>query len=338
MGITSVGRVTWQSTSGGVVTVGGAAVMYPLAARAQEVALPVIGFVGSGSPEAFWILLAALRQGLKDTGFVEPRNCRIEFYRAFDQFDRLPALATKLVGQNPAVIITAGGLQPALAAKAATSTIPIVFASVSDPVENGLVASLNRPGGNMTGVNALLKEVNAKRMELLRELVPHAELIGIVANPSRADASKVISEIEVAARALGQRILVARAATPFDIDVAIAELVQKRIGALLIASDPLFTSQREKLVALSVQNSLPSSLHIREFPVAGGLMSYGASLTDAFRQVGVYTGKILKGAKPADLPVMQAVKIEFVINLRTAKTLGLDIPPKLLALADEVVE
>jgi putative ABC transport system substrate-binding protein len=204
-----------------ITLLGGAAAAWPLAAGVQQPAIPVIGFLGSASPETYSVFLAALRQGLNDAGFVEPRNCRIEFRWAFDQFDRLPALAVELVGKKPAVIVTAGGLQPALAAKAATASIPIVFASVSDPVELGLVASLNRPGGNITGVDAFLKEVSAKRLELLRELVPHAEVIGVLANPARADASKVTSDIEIAARVLGQKIAVAQAATARDIDAAI---------------------------------------------------------------------------------------------------------------------
>jgi putative ABC transport system substrate-binding protein len=300
--------------------------------------MPVIGFLASASPETYSVFLAAFRQGLNDTGLIESRNCKIEYRWARDRFDRLPALAVELVDVKPAVIVTAGGLQPALAAKAATSTIPIVFASVSDPVEIGLVASVNRPGGNMTGVDALLKEVNAKRLELLRDLVPKAEVIGVLTNPIRADASKVTTDIEVAARALGQKIVVAGAGNAQDIDGAIAELVRQRIGALFIASDSLFSSQREKLVALSARHSLPSTFNIREFSVAGGLMSYGARIADSYRQAGVYTGRIIKGERPADLPVIQPTKFEFVINLKTAKALGVTIPDKLLALADEVIE
>jgi putative tryptophan/tyrosine transport system substrate-binding protein len=314
------------------------AAAWPLGARAQQPAMPVVGFLGSASPETYSVFLAALRQGLSDVGFVEPRSFRIEFRWARDQFDRLPALAAELVRQKPAVIVTAGGLQPALAAKAATASIPIVFASVSDPVEHGLVASLNRPGGNITGVDALLKDVNAKRLELLCEVVPHAEVIGVLANPARADASKVTGDIEVAARALGQKIIVAQAATARDIDSAIAELVRQKIGALLIASDALFSSQREKLAALAAQNSLPSSFNLREAAVAGILMSYGPRVAESYRQAGLYAGRIIKGERPADLPVVQPTKFELVINLKTAKALGLEIPAKLLALADEVIE
>jgi putative ABC transport system substrate-binding protein len=275
---------------------------------------------------------------LSDAGLVELRNYRIEFRWAFDQFDRLPALAAELVGQKPAVIVTAGGLQPALAAKSATATIPIVFASVSDPVELGLVASFNRPGGNVTGVDALLRDVNAKRLELMRQMVPQAELIGVLANPARADARKVTGDIEAAARALGQKVTVAQAGSADEIDGAIAELVKQRIGALLIASDSLFSSQREKLAALAARNSMPSSFNIREFAVAGGLMSYGASLADSYRQAGLYAGRILKGERPADLPVVQPTKFELMLNLKTAKALGLTIPDKIMALADEVIE
>jgi putative ABC transport system substrate-binding protein len=324
-----------------ITLLGGAAVTslaWPLAARAQQPTLPVIGFLGSASPETYSTFLAAFRQGLNDAGFVEPQNCRIEFRWARDQFDLLPALAAELVNRKPAVIVTAGGVQSASAAKAATSTIPIVFASVSDPVGAGLVARLNRPGGNMTGVDALLAVLNAKRLELLRELMPHAEVIGVLANPNRTDASKQIGDMEAAARALGQKIVVAWAGTALDIDVAIAKLVQQRIGALLIAADPLFSSQREKLVALAAQNSLPSSFNVREFAVAGGLMSYGTRLADSYRQAGAYAGRIIKGERPAELPVVQPTKFELVINLKTAKALGLDVPDKLLALADEVIE
>jgi len=322
-----------------ITLLGGAAapsLLRPLAARAQQVS--VVGFLGSASPETYSAFLTALRQGLSDAGLVELRNYRIEFRWAFDQFDRLPALAAELVGQKPAVIVTAGGLQPALAAKSATATIPIVFASVSDPVELGLVASLNRPGGNVTGVDALLRDVNAKRLELMRQMVPQAELIGVLANPARADARKVTGDIEAAARALGQKVTVAQAGSADEIDGAIAELVKQRIGALLIASDSLFSSQREKLAALAARNSMPSSFNIREFAVAGGLMSYGASLADSYRQAGFYAGRILKGERPADLPVVQPTKFELVLNLKTAKALGLTIPDKVMALADEVIE
>jgi putative tryptophan/tyrosine transport system substrate-binding protein len=320
------------------ITLLGGAAAWPFAARAEQPAIPVIGFLGSASPETYSVFLAALREGLNDAGFVEPRNCRIEFRWARDQFDRLPALAAELVGQKPAVIVTAGGLQPALAAKAATSSIPIVFASVSDPVELGLVASLNRPGGNITGVDALLKDVNAKRLELLREVVPHAEVIGVLVNPVRADASKVTGDIEVAARALGQKIIVAQAASARDIDAAIAELAGAKIGALLIASDALFSSQREKLAALAARNSLPSSFNLREAAVAGVLMSYGPKVADSYRQAGLYTGRIIKGERPADLPVVQPTRFELVINLKTAKALGLTIPESFLLRADEVIE
>jgi putative tryptophan/tyrosine transport system substrate-binding protein len=300
----------------------GSAAAWPLAARAQQV--PVIGFLSSASPETYSVFLAALRQGLSDAGFVEPRNCRLELRWAFDQFDRLPALAAELVGQKPAVIVTAGGLQPALAAKAATASIPIVFASVSDPVEIGLVASLNRPGGNVTGVDALLKEVNAKRLELLRAVVPQAEVIGVLVNPARADARKVTSDIETAARALGQKVTVARAASADDIDAAIADLVRQRIGALMIASDALFSSQRERLAALAARYSLPASFNLREAAAAGVLMSYGPRVSDSYRQAGLYAGRILKGERPADLPVVQPTKFELVINLKTAKALVRD--------------
>jgi putative tryptophan/tyrosine transport system substrate-binding protein len=320
------------------ITLLGAAAAWPLAAREQQPAMPMIGFLGSASPETYSVFLAALRQGLSDAGFIEPQNCKIEFRWAFDRFDRLPVLAAELVDQKPVVMVTAGGLQPALAAKAATASIPIVFASVSDPVEHGLVASLNRPGGNITGVDALLKDVNAKRLELLREVVPHAEVIGVLANPVRADASKVTGDIEVAARGLGQKIIVARAATAHDIDSAIAELVREKIGALLIASDALFSSQRDKLAALAAKNSLPASFNLREAAIAGVLMSYGPRVADSYRQAGLYAGRIIKGERPADLPVVQPTKFEFVINLKTAKALGLNVPDKLLALADEVIE
>jgi putative ABC transport system substrate-binding protein len=316
---------------------GGVAIGCPLAAHAQR-AVPVIGFLSSGSPETYSNLLTAFRQGLDEAGFIEPQNVKIEFRWARDQLDRLPALAAELAGQNPTLIIASGGIQSASAAKAATSAIPIVFTAVSDPVRLGLVASLNRPGGNVTGINALTAELDAKRLQLLRELVPSAEVIGVLINPTRPDAGLQIEDIKAAARSLGQTIVIAGAGNPRDIKVAIEELAEKRIGALLVAADPLFLSQRERLIAVTVQKSLPSCFQFRDFAVAGGLMSYGSRLTESYRQAGIYAGRILKGEKPADLPVQQPTKFELAINLKTAKAIGLTIPESFLLRADVVIE
>jgi putative tryptophan/tyrosine transport system substrate-binding protein len=317
---------------------GGTAAMWPLAARAQQAALPVIGFISGGSADGFAPLAAAFRHGLSEAGYVEGRNVAIEFRWAEGQNDRLPALAADLVARQVAVI-AAGGISSALAAKAATTTIPIVFQAGSDPVQTGLVASLNRPGGNITGVSNFTAVLAAKVLEMLRELVPNSAVTAVLVNPTTQNlAESIAKDMQAAGRALGQQIHILNASTGDEIDAAIATLSQLRAGALVIGGDPLFTSRRVQLAILAARYGTPAIYSAREFPAAGGLMSYGANLTDTYRQTGVYTGKVLKGAKPADLPVLQPAKFELVINLRTAKVLGVNVPGKLLALADEVIE
>jgi putative tryptophan/tyrosine transport system substrate-binding protein len=321
-----------------IKSIGGAAAAWPLAARAQQPAMPVIGFLSARSPSEAASVLAAFRQGLGDTGYFEGKNVTIEYRWAEGRYDRLPALAAELVRRQVAVIASTGGDPAAQAAKAATATIPIAFVSGSDPVKVGLVASLNRPGGNITGVHMLLLGMGAKRLGLLHELVPAANPIGVLANPSFADARTQLKDVEDAAKTLGLELLVLKASTELEIDAAFNQLAQRRIGAVLIGSDPFFTDRRGQLAALTLRHGVPAMFDLRENAVAGGLMSYGASLIDGYRQGGIYTGRILKGEKPADLPVMQSTKFDFVINLTTAKVLGLTIPPGILAIADEVIE
>ena len=323
-----------------ITMLGGAAassLSWPLAARAQQPAMPVIGFLSSRSPadEQF---VAAFGQGLNEAGFVERRNVTIEYRWAENQLDRLPALAAELARRQVAVILAVGGSAPALAAKAATSTIPVVFIIGGDPVKLGLVASLNRPGGNVTGVTILSGALTAKRLELLRELVPGSGVVACLVNPSSPEIETQLTDIRAASRTFGQEIPVLNASNERDIDAAFATLVRQQIGGLLVANDGFFVGRREQLVALAARHAIPAMYFLREFASAGGLMSYGNSLADAYRQVGTYAGRILKGAKPADLPVEQAVKIELVINLKTAKALGLDVPTALLLRANEVIE
>ena len=318
-----------------LATLGGAAAAWPLGARAQQAAIPVIGYLNFGSPESDASRLTGLRRGLSESGYVEGRNLVIEYRWAGNQADRLPALAADLVQLRVAVIVSPGTL-PALAAKAATTSIPIVFGVGNDPVQLGLVASLNRPGGNLTGINAFAVELGAKGLALLHELMPSTATIGFLENPNNPIFET--RDVLAAAPVLGLMVEILKARTDREIEAAFLSLVQTRTGALLVGGDVFFNNRIEQIVALAARHAIPTMYHYREFVVAGGLISYGSSLMDAYREVGLYTARILKGEKPADLPVIQATKLELIINLKTAKALGLQIPDRLLALADEVIE
>ena len=317
---------------------GGAAGAWPLAARAQQQTMPVIGFLNSASPATYSHLLDAFRQGLKDSGFSEGENVAIEYRWAENEFDQLPSLARELVRRQVAVIAATGGIHSALAAKAATSTIPIVFNIGDDPVRLGLVASLARPGGNVTGVNNFIYELVAKRLTLLRELVPSAIRVAVLVNPGNAQTETTLRDVEAAARQAGLQIQVAKASTAREIDAAFAALARDRVDALFVPPDPLFISRRIQIVQLAARHVVPATYPVRDFAEAGGLMSYGTNTADAWRQTGVYTGRILKGAKPAELPVLQPTKFELIINAQTARMLDLTVPPSVFATADEVIE
>jgi putative ABC transport system substrate-binding protein len=320
------------------ITLLGGAAAWPLAANAQQPAMPVIGFLGNESPEIFAGRLRAFRQGLDEAGFVDRRNVAIEFRWARGEYDQLSVLAADLVRQSVTVMV-ATTTPAVLAAKAATTTIPVVFLTGGDPVEMGLVASLNRPGGNLTGVSNLTVEIGAKQMELLHELVPAATLIALLVNPANPVLADTLSRnLQTAARAMRQQILVVSASTESDFDTVFTTLVEQRVGALVVGNDPFFNARLDKLVVLAARHAVPAIYPYREFAAAGGLMSYGSNLADPYRLVGVHTGRILRGEKPADMPVQLVTKIELVINLKAARALGITFPITLLGRADEVIE
>ena len=314
----------------------GGAAAWPLAARAQQATVPLVAFLNSGSPDGYAPMVAAFHQGLKETGFVGGQNVAVEYRWAGGQYDRVPAMALELLGRQVAVIVA--NTPGVLAIKPAITTIPIVFTTASDPVQIGLVASLSRPGGNVTGVTQLHIEIMPKRLELAHELVPTATIIGVLVNPTNSLTEVLLRDLQVAARILGVQLSVLLAATDSDFHTVFATLVQQRVAALVLSTDTFFVSRAEQLGALALRNAVPAILQDSSFVAAGGLMSYGGSTPESYRLAGVYTGRILKGEKPADLPVQQPTKFELVINLKTAKTLSLEIPPNLLALADEVIE
>ena len=318
-----------------ITLLGGAAAAWPLAARAQQAAMPLVGYVSSASADASY--MAAFRQGLADLGHTEGRNAAIEFRWADGKFERLPALLADLI-QRRVAVIAVGGITSGLAAKAATTTIPIVFLAADDPVKFGLVTSLNRPGGNATGLNLLTSELTTKRLELIRDLVPTASAVAVLVNPRSPESEPQTRDIERVAGAVGQQIRILNASSDRDIDAAFATLVKPRDAALLVTNDALFDSSRDQIVALAASRAIPTIYDRRAYADAGGLMSYGTHYLDGHRRLGIYTAKILNGAKPADLPVEQSTKFELVINLKTAKALGLEVPPTLLARADEVIE
>jgi len=322
-----------------ITLLGGAAVVWPLTARAQQPAMPVVGFIRDGSADGSARFVAAFRKGLNENGYVDGQNVTVEYHWLEGQYDRLPALITDLVRRQVAVIATPGFTPAALAAKAATATIPIVFGVTQDPVQLGLVASLARPGGNATGINFFANEVVAKRLRLLHDSVPKAVRVALLINPANGpSAESTLRAVQEAAPTIGLQIQILNASTIGEIDAAFATLAHERPDALFVAGDAFFTSRRVQFATLTTRDRIPAAYGQRDFVAAGGLMSYGTDLADMFHQVGVYTGSILKGAKPADLPVLQSTKFEFVINLQTARTLGIEVPPGVLSIADEVIE
>jgi putative ABC transport system substrate-binding protein len=320
-----------------IALLGGAAAAWPLAAHAQQ-PMPVIGFLHSASPAPFTPFVGAFRRALAETGYVEGRSVGIEYRWAEGQYDRLPAMAADLVGRQVAVIVSAGGIVSALAAKAATSTTPIIFSSGEDPLAAGLVTSLNRPGGNATGIYLFIGGLDPKKLGLLSELVPQAQLIAALYNPTRAETRERELSTQEAARAIGRKTHTLYASTESEIDAAFATVTEIKAGALIVGADAFLNSRRDQIVALAARHAIPAIYEGRAFVEAGGLMSYGTSLMDGYRQIGIYTGRVLKGDRPADLPVVQSVKFEFVMNFKTAKALGLEVPLKLHQLADEVIE
>jgi ABC-type uncharacterized transport system substrate-binding protein len=320
------------------ITLLGGAAAWPVAARAQQTAMPVVGFLGGPSAAPYERYIAAVHQGLKEAGFIEQRNVAMEYRWADGQYDRLPALAAELASRRVAVIIPIGGAPATLAAKAATSTIPIVFNLGADPIQLGLVSNLSRPGGNITGIAMMTLEVERKRLELLHELAAGSSSIAVLLNPSNDQTQAQETDAQTAARFINRQILVLKARTEDEINAAFAELARERIGALLVGADAFFNSQVTLIVVLAARHAVPTIYPFKSYVDAGGLMSYGSSLLDAYRQTGVYAGRVLKGEKPADLPIVQPTKFELVINLKIAKALGIAIPPTLLARADEVIE
>jgi putative tryptophan/tyrosine transport system substrate-binding protein len=321
-----------------ITLLGGAAIAWPLAARAQQLAIPVIGFLHTASPGPFVQLMAAFRHSLAEVGFVEGQNLAIEYRWAEGQTDRLPALATDLMRRQVGVIVAVGGELPALAAKAVTSTIPIVFSVGGDPVVGGLVASFNHPGGNLTGLTYWTESLEAKRIGLLHELVPKAQAIAVMFDPNIPGSELQAKEAQAAAAQIGVQSIVLSSNSEREFDQVFATLARERVGALLIGSSSYFNNRRVELIVLAARHQIPTIYEVREFADAGGLLSYGPSLTDGYHQVGVYAGRILKGTRPSDLPVVQPTRFELVINLKTARALGLDVPPTLLARADDVIE